>query len=164
MTQTNGAGTVDPPQASRDETNDMGPAPSSVFLDTDPSNWLASNRFGFVLADNFPVSPGHSLIISRRLIPTWFDATGDEQHGLTDLLTEIRTMMEDDAVRARIWPTMPGLPDGYNVGFNAGTAAGQTVPHLHIHLIPRFHGDVDNPRGGVRHVIPGRGDYQQPDN
>lgn len=58
---------------------------------------------------------------------------------------------------------MPGVPDGYNVGFNAGTAAGQTVNHLHIHLIPRFVDDVANPRGGIRHVIAGRGDYRPPD-
>ena len=50
-------------------------------------------------------------------------------------------------------------PDGFNVGTNVGTAAGQTVPHVHIHLIPRYAGDVENPRGGVRHVIPGKGDY-----
>ncbi|MBX3278841.1 MAG: DEAD/DEAH box helicase family protein, partial [Acidobacteria bacterium] len=95
------------------------------------------------LWDKFPVSPGHALLIPRRHIPTWFDAAPDERSALTTALDEARVVIE------RLHS-----PDGYNIGINVGDAGGQTVGHLHIHLIPRYKGDVADPRGGVRHVIP----------
>jgi diadenosine tetraphosphate (Ap4A) HIT family hydrolase len=79
---------------------------------------------------------------------TWFDATADEKVALVQLVDVVKRKLDE---RFR--------PDGYNVGFNAGEAAGQTVPHLHIHVIPRYHGDVPDPRGGVRWVIPGKAAY-----
>ena len=82
---------------------------------------------------------------------TWWDATSDEQHAIIDLL---------DAIKRRVDAEF--TPDGYNIGVNSGEAAGQTVPHLHVHLIPRYEGDTDDPRGGVRHVIPGMGNYLAP--
>ena len=103
------------------------------------------------LWDAFPVSPGHALLIPRRHIETWFDATEEEQRALTAAITLARAEIEK---RHR--------PDGYNVGMNLGAAAGQTVPHLHLHVIPRYAGDVADPRGGVRWVVPGRADYWTP--
>lgn len=100
------------------------------------------------LWDSFPVSPGHALVVPRRHVATWFDATAEEQAALTRALSVARDIV---AERHR--------PDGYNVGINVGEAAGQTVFHLHVHLIPRYSGDVADPRGGVRHVIPSKGNY-----
>ena len=91
------------------------------------------------------MSEGHTLLITKRHTPTWFDATADEQRALCDAIGPAREVVEKRLSR---------VPDGWNVGFNAGEAAGQTVPHLHVHLIPRWRGDVEDPRGGVRGVIP----------
>jgi diadenosine tetraphosphate (Ap4A) HIT family hydrolase len=121
---------------------------SSPFLAVPPSEWVAANALAFALRDRYPVSPGHTLVIPRRLVPTWFEATPEEQQALMALVEEVKRDL-DLALR----------PDGYNVGFNAGPAAGQTVMHLHVHVIPRFAGDMDDPRGGVRHVIPSKGNY-----
>ena len=120
----------------------------SVFLDRPPSTWLVSNPLAFAIADAFPVSPGHTLVIPRRVVATWFDATRDEQHALMDLVDEVKVLLDAQH-----------RPDGYNIGINVCAAAGQTVMHLHIHVIPRYTGDVPDPRGGVRHVIPGKGNY-----
>jgi diadenosine tetraphosphate (Ap4A) HIT family hydrolase len=121
---------------------------TSPFLALPESAHVAANALAFAVRDAFPVSPGHTLVVPRRLVPTWFDATREEQHALLDLVEVVRRAL--DAERQ---------PDGYNVGFNAGIAAGQTVLHLHVHVIPRYAGDVPDPRGGVRHVIPGKGNY-----
>ena len=121
---------------------------TSPFLALPESAHVAANALAFAVRDAFPVSPGHTLVVPRRLVPTWFDATREEQHALLDLVEVVRRAL--DAERQ---------PDGYNVGFNAGVAAGQTVLHLHVHVIPRYAGDVPDPRGGVRHVIPGKGNY-----
>ncbi|GLI31819.1 hypothetical protein BCONGLO52_26600 [Brachybacterium conglomeratum] len=95
-----------------------------------------------------PVSPGHSLVIPVREITTWFDATLEEWESALRIVAAVKEQL-DEAL----------APDGYNVGFNAGQAAGQTVFHAHIHVIPRFAGDVENPVGGVRHAVVGRGHY-----
>src|SRR5262245_61572840 len=100
------------------------------------------------LWDGFPVSPGHALLIPFRHIATWFDATDVERAELLTALEEARGVIE----RAH-------RPDGYNIGINIGEAAGQTISHLHVHVIPRYQGDVDEPRGGVRGVIPGKAMY-----
>lgn len=121
---------------------------TSVFLALPESDHVASNDLAFAIPDRFPVSPGHTLVIPRRLVATWFDATPKEQAALMRLVDEVKKQL-DAALR----------PDGYNVGFNAGDAAGQTVMHLHVHVIPRYRGDVPDARGGVRHVIPGKGNY-----
>lgn len=110
---------------------------------------MASNSLAFAIRDRFPVSPGHTLVITRRLVPTWFEATSEEKVAIFDLVEQVKRDL--DASHAR--------PDGYNVGFNAGAAAGQTVMHVHVHVIPRYRGDMDDPRGGVRNAIPSRGNY-----
>jgi len=123
---------------------------SSPFLQISPDDWIASNAVAFAVFDRFPVSPGHALVITRRLVPTWFSATAAEQAGLMDLVNEVKAKLEE---------LLDPLPDGYNVGFNSGEAAGQTVPHVHVHVIPRYTGDMEDPRGGVRHVIPRKANY-----
>lgn len=122
--------------------------PASVFSDIPSAEWIASNEVGFAIFDRFPVTEGHTLIISHRVIATWWDASASEQAGLFDLVDQVKSLLD-----ARF------APDGYNLGLNAGAAAGQTIEHLHIHLIPRRTGDVADPRGGVRYVIPERGNY-----
>jgi diadenosine tetraphosphate (Ap4A) HIT family hydrolase len=121
---------------------------SSPFFDVPSSDWVASNRSAFAIRDKYPVTEGHTLVIPRRLIGTWWEASPDERSDLIALVDEVRAALDEEF-----------RPDGYNVGFNAGTAAGQTVDHLHIHVIPRRAGDMPDPRGGVRHVIPERGNY-----
>src|SRR4029078_4520806 len=103
---------------------------SSPFLEAPESSWVASTDLAFALRDRFPVSPGHTLVIPRRVVATWFDATPEERTALFEL---------SDLVRKQIDKELP--PDGYNIGINSGEAAGQTVMHLHIHIIPRFRGD-----------------------
>jgi len=100
------------------------------------------------LWDGYPVSPGHALIVPRRHMPSLFDTTETEQSALLAMVNSTKAIIHE---RHR--------PDGYNIGVNVGAAAGQTVFHLHIHVIPRFVGDVDEPRGGVRHVIPAKANY-----
>lgn len=101
--------------------------------------------------DRYPASPGHLLLVPRRHIATWFEADERERLALVRAI--------DDAVAA-IESKIGRRPDGYNVGFNAGETAGQTVMHFHIHVIPRFRGDVEDPRGGIRGAIPDRRIYE----
>jgi len=98
--------------------------------------------------DAFPVSPGHALLVARRHVADWFQATDEEQ---AELLTAL-SIAREAILRHH-------QPDGFNIGVNVGTAAGQTIFHLHVHLIPRYSGDVPDPRGGVRHVIPAKANY-----
>ena len=121
---------------------------SSPFLDLPASDYLAENDLAFAIPDGFPLSPGHTLVVPKRLVATWFDATAEEKFALVELVDVVKRKLDE---RFR--------PDGYNLGFNAGEAAGQTVPHLHVHVIPRYYGDVPDPRGGVRWVIPGKAAY-----
>ena len=123
----------------------------SPFLDRSKSEWVASNTLAFAIRDNYPVSPGHTLIVPKRAISSWFDATSEERHALIELVDEVRRQLEEKF-----------SPDGYNIGMNVGEQAGQTVMHLHVHIIPRFRGDVDDPTGGVRNVIPEKGNYKRP--
>ncbi len=122
----------------------------SPFLCVSPEDWIASNELAFAIFDGFPVAPGHSLVVTKRLVATWFDARADEQAALMELVNVVKQKLDE---------TLQPKPDGYNVGFNAGSAAGQTVDHVHIHVIPRYRGDVADPRGGVRHVIPSKANY-----
>jgi diadenosine tetraphosphate (Ap4A) HIT family hydrolase len=104
-----------------------------------------------VLWDGFPISPGHALVVPKRHVAGWFEATPDEHAAL------VRGV---DAARAVILERHK--PDGFNIGVNVGEAAGQTVFHLHVHLIPRYAGDVEDPRGGVRRLIPAKANYWEP--
>lgn len=123
---------------------------TSPFLQRPESDWVASNDLAFAIRDAYPVSPGHTLVVPRRPVPGWDDATAEERLAILDLV---------DAVRVGLRETH--APDGFNVGFNDGAAAGQTVFHLHVHVIPRYTGDVPDPRGGVRHAVMGRGNWMR---
>ena len=109
---------------------------------------VLENELAWARYDKYPVSPGHLLIITKRHVADFFDTTIEERRALNDLLEECKKMLDREY-----------SPDGYNIGVNCGTAAGQTIMHLHIHLIPRYQGDIDNPRGGVRGVIPDKRIY-----
>jgi diadenosine tetraphosphate (Ap4A) HIT family hydrolase len=124
------------------------PEVGSPFLTVPASEWLAANNSAFAIAHRFPVSPGHALVVPRRAIATWWEATNEERADILALVDEVKRRADADL-----------RPDGYNVGLNAGSAAGQTIEHLHIHVILRYRGDVPDPRGGVRNVIPSRGNY-----
>jgi len=101
-----------------------------------------------VRRDINPVAAGHLLIITRRHVADFFETTAAERASLMALLLE-----------AKAWLAREYAPDGFNVGVNIGLASGQTIPHVHVHLIPRHLGDTPNPRGGVRGVIPGKQTY-----
>ena len=102
--------------------------------------------------DGFPVSPGHTLIIPKRHVASFFEVTNAEREDLMSLLVAARDELDRQF-----------HPAGYNIGINDGAAAGQTVPHLHIHLIPRYPGDLEDPRGGVRWVLPAKAAYWRKD-
>ena len=118
------------------------------FCHLPQSRFVAANHHGIVIRDAYPVSPGHTLVIPRRHVGSFFELTTPERTELLALLDKARADLEIDL-----------RPDGYNIGINDGPAAGQTVPHLHIHLIPRFRGDQTDPRGGVRWIFPDKADY-----
>jgi diadenosine tetraphosphate (Ap4A) HIT family hydrolase len=113
-------------------------------LDMTPRTILGTRHF-FVVLSEFPVNKGHALIISKRHIPDMFSMNEDEWRELETVI--VRTKMTLDRHYN---------PDGYNIGVNCGEAAGQTVFHLHIHLVPRYNGDVENPRGGIRNFMQGK--------
>jgi len=112
------------------------------------SRILGQNDHALWIRDGFPVSPGHSLVIPKCHVGSFFEIGEAQRSALFDLLDEAKKAAEQEF-----------RPDGYNIGINDGAAAGQTVPHLHIHLIPRFNEDLADPRGGVRWVIPHKADY-----
>jgi diadenosine tetraphosphate (Ap4A) HIT family hydrolase len=111
---------------------------------------LAEHDLFVVAGDKYPISPGHSLIIVKRVVSRFRDLTADEKARVTTWV---------DWCMAHLERTLDPKPDGFNVGLNDGPAAGQTVPQLHLHIIPRYHGDVSDPRGGVRRILPGKARY-----
>jgi diadenosine tetraphosphate (Ap4A) HIT family hydrolase len=120
-----------------------------VFCEIGPKRAVEENALAVALRDGFPVTPMHTLVISKRHVQTYFDLYTSERRAIDRLV---------DSQRAIILEKDPAVV-GFNVGLNAGEAAGQTVMHCHVHLIPRRNGDVSNPRGGIRNVLPGAGDY-----
>jgi diadenosine tetraphosphate (Ap4A) HIT family hydrolase len=119
-----------------------------LFCTLPEARILLSGVFGVVIRDLYPVSPGHTLIVPRRHVRSFFELTADEREALLELLEAAKREL-DDAQR----------PHGYNIGINDGVAAGQTVPHLHIHLIPRYLDDQPDPRGGIRWIFPNKAKY-----
>ena len=111
--------------------------------DFEIENELAIARF-----DDFPLNNGHLEVIPKRHVKDWWDTTKEERIAIFNLLDEAKKIIDNEY-----------KPDGYNVGMNLGKEAGQSVMHLHVHLIPRYKGDVENPRGGVRGVIPEKQNY-----
>lgn len=125
-----------------------GPFPCAFCDDTTANDLLVRSFTAVALPDAHPVSPGHTLIIPRRHVRNVFELGTDEYNDLWGLVRRVREML------ARHY-----TPDGMTVGCNDGEAAGQTVEHAHVHVIPRFQGDVKDPRGGIRWVIPRRARY-----
>ena len=106
------------------------------------------NELAYVLTDTNPVSLGHCLIVPRRHVAEFFQATKEEKIAIFELIDQMKEIIDKKY-----------NPDGYNIGVNIGKAAGQSVPHIHIHMMPRYTGDIENPRGGVRGVIPSKQKY-----
>lgn len=119
-----------------------------IFCNVSQDKVIAQNHLCFAIYDGFPVSIGHTLIIPKRHVADYFSLTEDELMAMQQMMRELKHRLDVDL-----------SPDGYNVGVNVNEAAGQTVYHVHMHLIPRYKGDVDNPRGGVRGVIPNKQKY-----
>lgn len=109
---------------------------------------LLENDVAYVIRDGYPISPGHTLVIPRRHVGSFFEISAGEREGMLRLLDEARAGLATEFA-----------PDGWNIGINDGPAAGQTVPHLHLHLIPRYQGDREDPRGGVRWIMAEKADY-----
>jgi diadenosine tetraphosphate (Ap4A) HIT family hydrolase len=124
------------------------PAPCPLCAAVELHDPLAANDRAVAFFDAFPVSPGHALIVSRRHVADLFELSAVEQAALWALLPVVKQALDERH-----------SPGGYNVGVNVGSAAGQTVGHVHVHVIPRYDGDVPDPRGGVRWVLPDRAAY-----
>lgn len=120
-----------------------------LFCDSPKERVIAENTLAYAIRDGYPVTPLHTLIIPKRHATTYFDLLEEEILACNELVKELRASILSEDLTV----------DGFNIGMNAGESAGQTVFHCHIHLIPRRLGDVENPRGGVRHLIPGKGYY-----
>jgi diadenosine tetraphosphate (Ap4A) HIT family hydrolase len=112
------------------------------------SGLLAANDLAIAFPAGFPVSPGHALIVPRRHEPDFFSLTVEEQAAVVALVNPVRAALDERH-----------SPDAYNLGVNIGKAAGQTIQHAHFHVIPRYAGDVAEPRGGVRWVLPDTARY-----
>ena len=124
------------------------PSQPCPFCSLPSERIIDQNDHGLVVRDGYPISKGHTLIIPKRHTGSFFDLTETERLDLLLLLDKAKTALDNEF-----------NPNGFNIGINDGPAAGQTVPHLHIHLIPRYNGDITDPRGGVRWIIPEKADY-----
>jgi len=133
----------DKPEIKRDPNN-------PCLFCTDPRGVSLQNELAYSARDSFAVSPGHTLVIPRRHVASFFDLTPEEINACMELITEQRKRLDEEF-----------KPDGYNIGVNVGPAAGQSILHAHIHVIPRYKGDVENPQGGVRHVLPKKAYYKR---
>ncbi|MDQ0253368.1 diadenosine tetraphosphate (Ap4A) HIT family hydrolase [Evansella vedderi] len=109
---------------------------------------IVENEYAFAIFDEYPVNKGHLLILPKRHVSDFFETTLEERAAFNALLEEGKRLLEEKY-----------QPDGYNIGINCGESAGQTIFHVHVHLIPRYKGDMEDPRGGVRGVIPNKQKY-----
>ncbi|HPQ81734.1 MAG TPA: HIT family protein [bacterium] len=118
------------------------------FCNIQPERIVASDELVFCILDRYPVTEGHALVMPRRHVANFFDLTAQEGLALAGMIKKAKAFLDERF-----------KPQGYNVGVNVGRAAGQTIDHVHVHLIPRYDGDMENPRGGVRGVIPKKQKY-----
>lgn len=118
------------------------------FLEISQDRIIYQNEHFFIIKDAFPVSPGHMLIISNQVKGDYFELSKIERDNLSEMILKAKELIEAEY-----------KPDGYNIGMNCGETAGQTVFHFHCHIIPRYKGDMETPRGGVRHCVAGKGNY-----
>jgi len=118
------------------------------FCEPDGDRVWLDDEIGMVMWDAFPVTEGHTLVVPRQHVASIYELPADAQAALWQLVAQARQRLQDDL-----------QPDGFNIGLNDGEAAGQTIPHAHIHVIPRRDGDVADPRGGVRWIFPEKARY-----
>lgn len=154
---------------------------SCLFCEIPESEWVLRNDLAYVRFDRYPISPGHLEVIPKKHIESLLDLNEDELLALhrliklsvdkienTDLVALYTSYLQNPQDEKQAWFAQQMLqhvgigkkPDGYNFGNNDGAAAGRTIHHLHIHVIPRYEGDVPNPRGGIRHIIPDLANYR----
>ena len=119
-----------------------------IFCQVPKDEIVAESDLCLAFYDRYPVSPGHMLIIPKRHVASYFELTDDEVNAMQTMLFEMKDVVQELY-----------KPDGFNIGVNVGEAAGQSIFHVHMHLIPRYTGDVEYPRGGVRGVIPEKQNY-----
>lgn len=119
-----------------------------IFCSIAPDRIILEHPLAIVERDTYPLTQGHSLVIPRRHVASFFDTTVEERAAIMELLGQAKALIERDYA-----------PDGYNIGINDGSAAGQTIMHLHVHLIPRYLGDSSDPRGGIRRIFPDKAAY-----
>ena len=146
----------------------------------EPAAHLHSNDSFFSTYDRFPACPGHTLVVPRRHIPSFFELSAIEWTDLQEAISGAVKALEEADLRAAYQamaedpigekserfcravlahPNLDDRPDGYNIGINEGRAAGRTIDHMHVHILPRFEGDVSDHVGGIRHIITGKGNY-----
>ncbi len=134
----------------------MGSMTTCVFCayssDLSKPNIIAQNDHAIVVPDTFPLNAGHCLVIPKRHVESFFEASASEKLAMLELIDRARRYIDNQY-----------QPDAYNIGINDGPAAGQTIPHLHIHVIPRYIGDSNDPRGGIRWVLPDKAAYWKDD-
>ena len=118
------------------------------FCNLEPDRIISESDYTVTIRDGFPVSQGHTLIIPKRHVQSFFELQAAEKAAILQAMDEGKEALNKEF-----------SPDGYNIGINDGEAAGQTVMHLHVHLIPRYKGDTEDPRGGIRHVFPDKAKY-----
>ena len=121
---------------------------SCLFCELPQERIVMANGLAIAMRDAYPVSPGHTLIVPKRHVATFFDTTDAERLSMIELLDLTKRALDAEL-----------HPAAYNIGVNDGPAAGQTIAHLHVHLIPRYVGDDDDPRGGVRRIFPKKAKY-----
>lgn len=111
-------------------------------------DYLLENNYAIARFDDFPVNNGHLEVIPKRHIKDWWETTKEERIAIFELIDQAKNIIDEKYA-----------PDGYNIGMNLGEYAGQSIMHLHVHLIPRYKGDVESPRGGIRGVIANKQNY-----
>lgn len=112
-----------------------------LFCNYDRARHICENEYAYAIYDSFPVNRGHVLVIPKRHYESFFEASGEEMAAIYKIIKEVKERVDWDY-----------SPEGYNIGINIGKAAGQTIEHAHIHIIPRYKGDVENPQGGIRNL------------
>lgn len=121
---------------------------SCPFCDLPEDRIMFTNRMATAILDLYPVSPGHTLVIPNVHVVSVFDLSWPKRQAVMDMVEQVRNTLSKQY-----------RTNCFNIGINDGTWAGQTVPHAHIHVIPRYKGDVPDPRGGIRHVFPDKANY-----
>ena len=118
------------------------------FCSLNKADFIAEDDLTVVIRDRYPISPGHTLVVLKRHVESFFQTKEEERLALLGAMEQGKSLLDREF-----------KPDGYNIGINDGKAAGQTVNHLHIHLIPRYKGDSPDPRGGIRWIFPNKAPY-----